>query len=258
MPAATRSRPADKARRRSAAPVASAAGAAKPTPASRKRQADAARASLTISSRNYSSWSLRGWLMARFAGLAFDEVVVPADDANVRKELLLMAPSILVPCLAHDGARIWNVMAIGLYLDEIRPGAGLLPEGRIARAHCRSICEEMNSGFANLRSSLPVNLKARFPGHKVWGGARPDIERVTEIWRDCLARYGGPYLFGARRGLADAMYAPVVTRFVTYDVALDPVCAAYCQTVLAMPEMQAWIAAARLEPDEIEELEMDF
>jgi glutathione S-transferase len=201
---------------------------------------------------------LRGWLLARFAGLGFEEVMVSPDDADARMELLLLAPSIRVPCLTHDGAKVWNTLAIAHYLDEIRPDAGLLPADRIARAHCRSICGEMVSGFANLRSSLPMNLKARFPGHKVWGGAKPDIERIVEIWTECLARYGGPFLFGARRSMADAMFAPVVTRFLTYDVALDATCAAYCTTIMAMPEMREWVAAARLEPDEIEELEMDF
>jgi glutathione S-transferase len=217
-----------------------------------------ARATLTISSKNYSSWSLRGWLLARFSGLEFDEVVVPPDDPAVRRELLLLAPSILVPCLTHDGAKSWNVMAIAYYLDETFPAAQLLPTERVARAHCRSICGEMNSGFANLRSALPMNLKARHKAFKVWAGAQPDIERVLEIWRECLARYGGPYLFGAARTMADALYAPVVTRFLTYGVKLDAPCAAYARTIMAMPEMQEWVAAARAEPDDIEELDMDF
>ena len=236
-----------------AAGAAVTASAAKP-PARRAT----AEATLTLSSKNYSSWSLRGWLLARFAGLEFKEVMVSPDDADARKELLLLAPSILVPCLEHEGAKVWNVMAIGYYLEEIRPDAGLLPAGRVARAHCRSVCGEMNSGFANLRSSLPVNLKGHFPGHKIWTGAKPDIERIVEIWRDCLARYGGPFLFGKQRGMADAMFAPVVTRFLTYDVKLERDCAAYCDTVMAMPEMQEWVAAAKLEPDDIEELDMDF
>ena len=213
---------------------------------------------LTLSSKNYSSWSLRGWLLARFAGIEFSEVMVSPDDVDARKELLLLAPSIRVPCLVHEGARVWNTLAIAQYLDEVCPDAGLLPADRIARAHCRSVSGEMNSGFANLRSSLPMNLKAHFPKHKVWGGALPDIERIVEIWTECLATYGGPFLFGAQRGMADAMYAPVATRFLTYDVALPTPCAAYCRTLMAMPEMQEWVAAAKLEPDEIEELDMDF
>ena len=218
----------------------------------------AAKASLTLSSKNYSSWSLRGWLLARFAGLDFVETMVSPDDADARRELLLLAPSIRVPCLTHDGARVWNTMAIAQYLDEVCPDAGLFPDDRVARAHCRSVCGEMNSGFANLRSSLPMNLKARLPGHKIWAGAQPDIDRIVEIWTECIATYGGPHLFGARRGAADAMYAPVVTRFLTYDVKLNRACIEYSRTVMAMPEMAEWIAAAKLEPDDIEELDMDF
>lgn len=233
------------------APAAKKKAAPKPKPA-------VARATLTLSSKNYSSWSLRGWLLARFAGLEFDEVMVPPDDADARKELLLLAPSIRVPCLTHEGAKVWNTLAIAQYLNEIHPEAGLMPADRIARAHCRSVSGEMNSGFANLRSALPMNLKARHPGFKIWAGAQPDIDRVTEIWTECLATYGGPFLFGAQRTMADAMYAPVATRFLTYDVKLNKACSDYCRTIMAMPEMQEWLAAALAEPEEIEELDMEF
>jgi len=216
------------------------------------------KASLTISSKNYSSWSLRGWLLAKFAGLDFKEVMVPPDDADARKEILLLSPSILVPCLTHDGTKVWDTLAIAEYLNEIKPRAGLLPADRTARAHCRAICGEMHSGFTNLRSALPMNLKRVFPGHKVWTRAQADIERVAAIWKECLATYGGPYLFGARRTMADAMYAPVVTRFVTYDVKVDRKLAAFGATILAMPEMIEWTAAAKLEPEEIDELDMEF
>jgi glutathione S-transferase len=216
-----------------------------------------ATATLSISSKNYSSWSLRGWLMARFAGLEFDELPVPPDDASARKELLLLSPSILVPCLTHDGIKVWDTLAIAEYLNEVKPESGLLPADRAARAHCRAICGEMHSGFSSLRSALPMNLKASFPGHKVWARAEADIDRITTIWRECLTTYGGPFLFG-QRCLADAMYAPVVTRFLTYDVKLDPQCSAYCKRIMEMPEMIEWIAAARLEADEIDELDMEF
>jgi glutathione S-transferase len=215
------------------------------------------KATLTISSKNYSSWSLRGWLLARFAGLEFDEVMVPPDDADARKELLLLSPSILVPCLTHDGIKVWDTLAIAEYLNETMPGAGLLPADRAARAHCRAISGEMHSGFSSLRSALPMNLKRTFPGHKVWARALADIERVTTVWRECLAQYGGPFLFGART-MADAMYAPVVTRFRTYDVKLDAACAAYGERIMAMPEMVEWIGAAKREPDDIDELDMEF
>jgi glutathione S-transferase len=217
-----------------------------------------ARATLTLSSKNYSSWSLRGWLLCRFAGLDFDEVMVSPDDVDARRELLLLAPSILVPALTHEGIKSWNVMAIAYYLAEVFPEAGLLPADRAARAHCRSICGEMNSGFANLRSALPMNLKVRHKSFKIWAGAQPDIERICAIWGECLTRYGGPYLFGAQRTMADAMFAPVVTRFVTYAVTLDAACAAYAKTIVAMPEMKEWAVAALKEAEEIEELDMEF
>jgi len=217
-----------------------------------------AKTTLSISSKNYSSWSLRGWLLAKFAKLPFDEVIVPPDDANARKELLLLSPSILVPCLTHNGIRVWDTLAIAEYLNEVKPASGLMPKQREARARCRSICGEMHSGFSSLRSALPMNLKAHFPGHKIWARAVGDIDRIAIIWRECLRDYGGPYLFGAKRCMADAMYAPVATRFVTYDVKLDTRCAAYTKTIMAMPEMQAWIAAAKLEHEDIDELDMEF
>ena len=116
----------------------------------------------------------------------------------------------------------------------------------------------MHSGFANLRSALPMNLKARHDGFKVWAGAQADIERVTAIWRECLQTYGGPYLFGKTPTMADAMYAPVCTRFATYDVKLDPVAAAYRDLMLRFPAMLEWTAAAKSEPEEVEELDVEF
>src|SRR5664279_2165000 len=207
-----------------------------------------AKAALTIASKNYGSWSLRGWLLCKLAGLDFNEQPVGSDDPSTRAELLLLSPSFLVPCLTHDGIKIWDTLAIAEYLNEVKPKAGLLPADRAARAHCRAVCGEMHSGFSALRSALPMNLKRVFPGHKVWARAVGDIERVTTIWQECLASYGGPFLFG-RRTMADAMYAPVVTRFVTYDVKLDRVCATYGKHVLAMPEMVEWAAAAKQEPE---------
>ena len=133
-----------------------------------------------------------------------------------------------------------------------------MPKARAERARCRSISGEMHSGFSNLRSALPMNLKARYPGFKVWAGAQADIERIVTIWRECLAASKGPFLFGEKPCMADAMFAPVCTRFITYDVKLDPVCAAYCNAIMAMPAMQEWIAAAKSEPDALEELDVEF
>lgn len=215
-------------------------------------------ATLTISSRNYSSWSLRGWLLCMMAGLEIEEHMLSVDDPSARAELLLLSPSFLVPCLTHDGVKVWDTLAIAAYLDEIRPDAGLLPKDAAARAHCRAICGEMHSGFANLRSALPMNLKAHYPGFKVWAGAQADIDRVTEIWRECLQRYGGPYLFGKTLTMADAMYAPVCLRFLTYDVALDATSQAYCKAISAWPALKRWIKAAKTEPEELEELDAEF
>jgi glutathione S-transferase len=152
---------------------------------------------------------------------------------------------------------VWDTIAIAEYLNDLAPDAGLLPLDRAASALCRSICGEMHSGFVNLRSALPMNLKAHHPGFNVYPAARADIDRITEIWRECLSVYGGPYLFGVR-SMADAMYAPVATRFSTYDVSIDSACEAYARRVLAMPEMVEWIAAAKAEPDEVEELDAEF
>jgi glutathione S-transferase len=216
-----------------------------------------AKTTLTISSKNYSSWSLRGWLLCRMAGLDFEERIASIDDPSTRAELLLLSPSFLVPCLRHDGATVWDTLAIAEYLNELRPEAALLPADRIARAHCRAVSGEMHSGFANLRSALPMNLKAHYPGFKVWAGAQADIDRVVAIWRECLTQYGGPFLFGAPT-MADAMYAPVCTRFLTYDVKLDQACAAYRARILEMPPMVEWIEAAHAEPEEVEELDVEF
>jgi glutathione S-transferase len=216
-----------------------------------------AKPTLSISSRNYSSWSLRGWLICKLAGLEFETQLLPADDISARAELLLLSPSFLTPCLTHDDIKVWDTLAIAEFLSETLPDARLLPKDRAARAKCRSICGEMHSGFSNLRSALPMNLKAKHPGFKVWAGAQLDVDRVVAIWRECLAESGGPFLFG-EVSLADAMYAPVCTRFATYDVALDPVCAAYRDHILKMPFMAEWTKAAMLEPDEVEELEVEF
>ena len=216
------------------------------------------KAELTISSKNYGAWGLRGWLMARFAGLDFEEKLVSPDDPDMKAEILLLSSSIRVPSLLHEQVKVWDTLAIGEYLHEIKPKAGLLPADIGSRAHCRAICGEMHSGFGSMRASLPMNIKARFPAFKVWSRAQGDIDRIMEIWNECLAAYGGPYLFGRAPCIADAMYAPVVTRFLTYDVNTDEACADYCRTIMALPAMREWVAAARREPDEIDELEAEF
>jgi glutathione S-transferase len=216
------------------------------------------KATLTIASKNYGSWSLRGGLLCKMAGIDFDEQMVSSDDPSTRAELLLLSPSFLVPCLTHDGIKIWDTLAIAEYLNELSPDAGLLPADTAARARCRSISGEMHSGFSNLRSALPMNLKAHYPRFRLWAGVQSDIDRIVSIWRECLATSGGPYLFGEKPCMADAMYAPVCTRFITYDVTLDSDCAAYCRAIMALPAMEEWREGANTEPDELEELDVEF
>lgn len=217
-----------------------------------------ARAQLTLSSKNYSSWSLRGWLLCRMAGLQVDEKMIALDDPGNRAELLLLSPSVLVPRLTHDGVSVWDTLAIAEYLNETFPQAHMFPADRVARAHCRSISGEIHSGFANLRSALPMNLRMRHEKFRIFAGARPDIDRIETIWSECLVRYGGPYLFGAAPTVADAMFAPVTRRFITYAVSLAPVSRAYCDTISAWPLMREWIAEAAAEPQEMEELDVEF
>ena len=218
---------------------------------------NAKQATLTISSKTYSAWSLRGWLMCKLARLDVIEKPAPNDASN-RAELLLLSPSVLVPRLTYDGASVWDTLAIAEFLNEECPDAGLYPADRIARAHCRSISGEIHSGFTNMRSALPMNLKVKHDKFPVFSGARPDIERVETIWTECLETYGGPFLFGAEPTVADAMYAPVATRFITYAVAISEPCAAYCKTVTEWSPMAEWIAAAKAEPEEMQELEVEF
>jgi len=217
-----------------------------------------AQAELTLSSKTYSAWSLRGWLLCRLAGLTVTERMVEMNDPGNRAELLLLSPSVLEPRLTHEGASIWDTLAIAEYLNEAFPDAGMFPADRIARAHCRAISGEIHSGFANLRSALPMNLKVRHESFPIFSGAKPDIERIEAIWQDCLTRYGGPFLFGAAPTVADAMYAPVTQRFLSYAVPLSDQAAAYCATISAWPPMAEWLEAARAEPEELDALEVEF
>jgi glutathione S-transferase len=215
------------------------------------------KATLVISSKNYSSWSMRGWLLCRMAGLDVEERVMPIDDPSTRAELLLLSPSFLVPSLTHNGITVWDTLAIAEYLQEVKPKAGLFPRELAARTRCRAISGEMHSGFSNLRSALPMNIKAHYPGFKVWAGAQADIDRITAIWRECLEASGGPFLFG-EPSVADAMYAPVCFRFLTYAVPLDAACRAYVERIAGWAPVKDWVAGAMAEPEDLEELDVEF
>jgi glutathione S-transferase len=217
-----------------------------------------AEATLTINSRNYGAWSLRSWLLCKLAGLDFDVVVAGEDDPSTRAELLLLSPSFLVPRLDHNGVQVWDTMAIAGHLHEALPGARLLPDDPAARAYCRSICGEMQSGFHSLSSALPMNIRRKHADFKIYAGALDDIDRVLAIWAECFERFGGPWLFGKTPCMADAMYAPACSRFATYNVELDRASAAYVRKVLGGPLMKEWTTAARAEPEIFNEFEMEF
>ena len=208
---------------------------------------------LVIGNKNYSSWSLRGWLMARIAGIEFEELVIPLDLPETQPEIRKHSPSGRLPVLLHRGLAVWESLAIGEYLNDLKPEAGLWPAATAARAHARSISCEILAGFAELRSNMPMNIRASYPGRGLTSAVRADIERITGLWRDCRKRFAGAapkddgFLFGSICA-ADAMYAPVVTRLRTYAVPLDAGSEEYCAAVLAHPAMKEWIEAAKHEP----------
>jgi glutathione S-transferase len=216
---------------------------------------------LVIGNKNYSSWSLRGWLMARIAAIEFEEIVIPLDLPETQTAIRKHSPSGRVPVLLHRGLAVWESLAIAEYLNDLKPEAGLWPPSAAARAHARSISSEMHAGFAELRSNMPMNIRASYPGKGMTPAVRADIERITGLWRDCRKRFAGAFqkddgfLFG-NFSAADAMYAPVATRFRTYGVKLDSDSEAYCTAVLAHPAMQEWADAAKHEPWLISEYEL--
>ena len=216
---------------------------------------------VVIGNKNYSSWSLRGWLMARIANIDFDEIVIPLDRPETQAAIRKHSPSGRLPVLLHRGLAVWDSLAIAEYLNDMKPEAGLWPPSAAARAHARSISAEMHSSFPDLRNSMPMNIRASYPGMGMTTGTRADIERITSLWRDCRKRFAGAFqkddgfLFGAF-GAADAMFAPVVTRFKTYGVTLDTDADAYCTAVLGHPAMKEWIDAAQHEPWLIDSYEL--
>jgi glutathione S-transferase len=204
---------------------------------------------LVVGNKNYSSWSLRGWLAARAAGVPFDEVLVRLSEPGSKDELLKHSPAGKVPVLKHGERVIWDSLAIIEYLAELRPDGGLWPADPAARAHARSIAAEMHAGFQALRAQMPMNLRKSLPGKGRGRDVAEDIERICAIWTDCRARYGaaGPFLFGPFTA-ADVMYTPVATRFRTYAVELDGACQGYVDAVLARPDFLEWHEAALEEP----------
>lgn len=204
---------------------------------------------LILGNKAYSSWSLRPWLALKQAGRLFAEVVIPLRRPDTRARILEHSPAGKLPVLKHGDLTVWDSLAICEYLADLFPDAALWPEDPAARAVARAVSAEMHSGFQSLRSSMPMDLTRKAPGEGMTEATVADIGRITALWADCRARFGagGPFLFG-RFSIADAMYAPVVTRFDTYGVALGDTARAYADAVLAMPAMREWTDAARAEP----------
>lgn len=210
---------------------------------------------LIIGNKNYSSWSLRPWLLLKHAGIPFNEIRIPIYGSEW-DNILSYSPSGKVPALRDGDLAIWDSLAICEYLAERFPDHPLWPANKQARAVARSVSAEMHSGFTDLRNSMTMNCRKVFPGKGCAPGVQEDIDRIQEIWNDCRARFGkeGSFLFG-RFSIADAMYAPVTTRFTTYDVPLDQVSASYVKVLQALPAMQEWYAAAHAEKEVIEQYE---
>jgi len=204
---------------------------------------------LLIGNKNYSTWSLRPWLALKQTGRPFEESLVALDQKDTRAKILKYSPSGKVPFLRHGKIELWESLAICEYLAETFPDAQLWPKDVAARAHARAISSEMHAGFADLRANLPMDisrdLKAKSRASKVQG----EISRMQQIWADCRKRFGtgGPFLFG-KFSIADCMFAPVVTRFRTYGVKLEPVNEAYAEAVMTHPAMVEWIEGAKREP----------
>jgi glutathione S-transferase len=196
---------------------------------------------LVIGSKRYSSWSLRPWLALKKAGAEFDEVEIALRRPDTKSEILRWSPSGKVPCLVHGQLKIWDSLAICEYAAEIFPKAALWPQGAEARAVARAVSAEMHSGFPTLRNLCPMDVCVRTPLAEQPPELLVEVERIKALWNECRYRYGqgGSFLFG-RFSIADAMFAPVVTRFSTYAIRLDQVSKAYCDAIWALPAMQEW------------------
>jgi glutathione S-transferase len=209
---------------------------------------------LVIGNKAYSSWSLRPWLAMKQAGLAFDEVKIPLYADGHADKIRRYSPAGKVPVLVDGAVTVWDSLAICEYLAERHPEKRLWPADAAARARARAVSAEMHAGFAALRGNMAMNVRRSYPGLGRTPEVAHDIVRIGEIWSSALRQYGGPFLFG-EFGIADAMYAPVATRFCTYAVALGADAQAYAERVLALPAMRAWYAAAAAEREMLPQFE---
>ena len=203
---------------------------------------------LIIGNKNYSSWSLRAWLPLRHLEIPFEEERIALFEPGYKDRILARSPAGKVPVLIDGDITVWDSLAIGEYLADRFPERGLHPAAIAHRALARSYSAEMHSGFVELRTHMPMNVRSRYPGRGRTPAVVSDIARICQIWRECLRRSGGPFLFGAF-GLVDAMYAPIATRFLTYAVELEAELAAYVDRIWNLPAMQEWRTAATAEPE---------
>ena len=205
---------------------------------------------LAIANKNYSSWSMRPWVLLTQAGIAFEEIQLKFTDAGKVGGVEAYSPTRQVPALIAEGEPVWDSLAICETASELFPEKHLWPEDARARQVARSICAEMHGGFSSLRSAMPMNIRASHPGKGLSPAVQKDIDRIVEIWQTCRARFGrnGDLLFG-QFSIADAYYAPVATRFLTYAVTLPRVAQRYADTLLALPAVQKWMAQARRETE---------
>jgi glutathione S-transferase len=210
-------------------------------------------ATLYVGNRNYSSWSIRGSLLVRASGLACQDVVIPLNRPESRAKLLEVSPSGRVPALHHEERIVWDSLAIAEYLHELCPEARLWPATPEARAQARSVSAEMHAGFGALRRACPMDMRARRATPQLDADTAADIARIEQIWTECRARYGrgGDYLFGAWCA-ADAMFAPVVSRFRSYAIRLRGPAQAYADAVWEWPALAALATEAGSEPWEID------
>ena len=209
---------------------------------------------LVIGNKAYSSWSLRPWLAMQHTGIAFDEIRIPLYQDGHAEKIRRYSHSGKVPILVDGAATVWESLAICEYLAERHADKQLWPQDSAARAHGRAISAEMHAGFSALRGNMNMNVRHTFPGVGMNGEVAADIARIEAIWGECFKRYGGPFLLGGF-SVADAMYAPVATRFKTYAVTLSDAAQRYVDMLLALPAMRAWYAAAHAETEVLPQYE---
>jgi glutathione S-transferase len=212
---------------------------------------------LVIGNKNYSSWSFRPWIAMKVAGIPFEEEVVSLSDPDFKARVRRISGTGKVPALADGAVHVWESLAILEYLAEKFPQKELWPREPSARAAARALAAEMHAGFVPLRRQLPMNMWRPVKRRELSPETQANVARIDVIWTDCRKRYGGPFLFGAF-GAVDAMYAPVVSRLNTYDVAVGAVAKSYMESVMALPAWAEWRSAALKEPWVLAEDEVDW